>query len=293
MATILDGKLVSGLEIAKLAKETAEMVKMGWRPPHLSAVLVGDNPASQVYVNSKIKSCEKAGFRSSVVRFDAQVSENELLKAIDKLNNDPETDGFIVQLPLPPHISESKVTMEIDPEKDVDGFHPVNLGKMMLGLPSYIPATPFGIMKLLEHYRVETSGKHCVIIGRSNIVGTPMAVLMSRNNAFANCTVTLCHSKTKNIPDFTRNADIVIAAIGKPRFLKGNMIKEGAVIVDVGINRISDTGTKSGYRLVGDVDYEEVLPLSSFITPVPGGVGLMTIAGLLGNTMLSAKKRAI
>ncbi|MGZ3863349.1 MAG: bifunctional methylenetetrahydrofolate dehydrogenase/methenyltetrahydrofolate cyclohydrolase FolD [Bacteroidia bacterium] len=290
MPTIINGKEVSEKIQAQIAAEVATLKQNGKKTPHLAAVLVGTDPASQTYVNSKIKACEKVGFKSTLVQFDETVSESELLKAIDKLNNDEDVDGYIVQLPLPKHISEQKVIESVRPAKDVDGFHPINVGRLVLNLPTYISATPYGIVQLLEHYNIETTGKHCVVIGRSNIVGTPMSILMAKNTRHANCTVTLCHSKTKNLKEHCLQADIIIAAIGKPNFVTADMVKQGAVVIDVGINRVPSTETKSGFRLVGDVNYNEVALKSSYITPVPGGVGPMTIASLLMNTLLAAKK---
>jgi methylenetetrahydrofolate dehydrogenase (NADP+)/methenyltetrahydrofolate cyclohydrolase len=250
---------------------------------------VGENPASQVYVASKIKSCEQVGFKSTLIRCDAGTSQEELLKIVEGLNQDPDVDGFIVQLPLPKHINEEAVTLAIAPEKDVDGFHPVNFGRMAQGLPAFLPATPMGILEILKRYNIETSGKHCVVIGRSNIVGTPISILLSRKGYPGDCTVTLTHSRTKDLAAEVRRADIVVAAIGIPEFVKGDWIKEGAVVIDVGINRIPDDSKKSGTRIAGDVDFEQVAPRSSFITPVPGGVGLMTVTSLLMNTLKASR----
>lgn len=266
------------------------MVEEGKRPPHLCAILVGSNGASETYVSSKAKNCLEIGFKSTVLRLEDSISENDLLKKIKEINSDDAIDGLIVQLPLPSHINVQKVTETISPSKDVDGFHPVNTGRLMQNLPCYIPATPLGILLMLEHYKIETSGKHCVVLGRSNIVGMPMSVLMARNETPGNCTVTLCHSKTTNLTEICRSADILIAALGKPSFVKGNMVKDGVVVVDVGITRLPSTETKSGFKITGDVDFAEVSPKASWITPVPGGVGLMTIVGLLKNTMKSAKR---
>jgi methylenetetrahydrofolate dehydrogenase (NADP+)/methenyltetrahydrofolate cyclohydrolase len=288
--TLINGKEVSEKIQQEIAAEVALLIKAGKRKPHLAAVLVGHDPASQTYVASKIKACEKVGFTSTLVRYEDTVSEEELLKKIEELNNDNGLDGYIVQLPLPKHISEQKVIEAVKPAKDVDGFHPINVGKLVLNLPTYISATPFGIVQLLEHYKIETQGKHCVVIGRSNIVGTPMSILMAKNTPLANCTVTLCHSKTRDLKEHTLQADIIIAAIGRPNFVTANMVKPGAVVIDVGINRVASTQTKSGFKLVGDVNFEEVAPKCSYITPVPGGVGPMTIASLLKNTLLAAKK---
>ncbi|MCU0438248.1 MAG: bifunctional methylenetetrahydrofolate dehydrogenase/methenyltetrahydrofolate cyclohydrolase FolD [Raineya sp.] len=288
---LLDGKKTSQ-EIKNELKLAVDAIRQqGGKIPHLAAVLVGNDGASETYVASKVKSCEEVGFGSTLIRLDANISENELLQTIERLNKDPEVDGFIVQLPLPKHISENKVIESIAPEKDVDGFHPINIGRMAKNLPAYIPATPYGILQMLERYNIETSGKHCVVIGRSNIVGSPMSILMARNTKIGNCTVTLCHSKTQNLEEFTKKADIVIVALGKPEFLTANMVKEGAVIIDVGITRVEDSSKKSGYRIVGDVCFDEVSQKASFITPVPGGVGLMTVTSLMQNTLLAAQKR--
>lgn len=286
---LIDGKALAKTIKAELATEVENLTANGGKIPHLAAVLVGDNPASQVYVKNKVRSCEKIGFKSTLIRKDAATTEAELLEIIDQLNNDADIDGFIVQLPLPEHIDETKVTLAIDPKKDVDGFHPMNFGRMSQGLPCYIPATPYGILVMLERYGIDTSGKNCVVVGRSNIVGTPMSILMSRKSKVGNCTVTLTHSRTKDLKAETLRADIIIAAIGIPNFITADMVKEGAVIIDVGINRVDDATRKRGYRLVGDVDFEGVAPKSSFITPVPGGVGQMTVTALLMNTMKSAK----
>ena len=288
--TIIDGKALSQKIKEELAVEVAQLIADGGKQPHLAAVLVGDNPASRVYVRNKVRSCEKVGFKSTLVRKEADITEAGLLQVVEDLNNDPDIDGFIVQLPLPGHISEEKVTLAIDPKKDVDGFHPVNFGRMALGLPCYLPATPFGIVTMLERYGIETSGKHAVIIGRSNIVGTPMAILLSRKGKTGNCTVTLTHSRTQGLAGICRQADIIVAAIGRPNFLKADMVQKGAVVIDVGINRVDDPAAKRGYRLVGDVDYEGVAPLCSFITPVPGGVGPMTVTSLLVNTLKASRK---
>jgi methylenetetrahydrofolate dehydrogenase (NADP+)/methenyltetrahydrofolate cyclohydrolase len=287
---IIDGKLLSETIKQEIAQEVTAMVNAGKKRPHLAAVLIGEDPASQAYVGSKVRSCEQVGFQSTLVKRDASISEQELLDIVKGLNEDPSVDGFIVQLPLPKHIDETKVTLAIDPKKDVDGFHPVNFGRMAQGLPCYIPATPFGILQMLERYSIPTDGKHCVVVGRSNIVGTPISILLSRKAKPGNCTVTLTHSRTKDLPAETRRADILIAAIGIPEFVKGDWVKEGAVVIDVGINRIEDPASKKGYRLVGDVAYAEVAPKSSYITPVPGGVGLMTVTSLLMNTLKAAQK---
>jgi len=288
---LIDGKKISAQVKEEMAAEVENMIKAGGKRPHLAAVLVGHDGASETYVASKVKSCAQVGFKSSEFRFEDDITEEELLKVIDKLNNDDDVDGFIVQLPLPKHIDDNKVIEAIDPAKDVDGFHPMSLGRMVQGLPTFLPATPAGIVELIKRYNIETSGKHCVVVGRSNIVGTPMSILMSRKEEWANCTVTVCHSRTKNIEEITRQADIVIVALGVPHFLKADMIKEGAVVIDVGIHRIKSDKTKSGWKLIGDVDFDEVAPKSSYITPVPGGVGLMTIIALLQNTMIAAKNK--
>lgn len=284
---LLDGKLVSAHIKEEIKKQVQELTWAGKRAPHLVAILVGDNPASQAYVASKVKNCEELGFKSTLIKYNSSVSEEELLNKITEFNTNKLVDGILVQLPLPNHISENKVIETIYPSKDVDGFHPVNLGKMMLSLPTFVPATPYGIMLMLQHYDIKTAGMNCVVIGRSNIVGTPMSMLLSRNTEPGNCTVTMCHSKTKNIKKLCLNADIIIAAIGKPKFVTADMIKDGAVIIDVGINRIASSETKSGFRLVGDVDFENVKEKASYITPVPGGVGLMTICALMKNTLLA------
>ncbi len=286
---IIDGKLASDKIKESISKEVEAIKAKGGKVPHLAAVLVGNDGASQTYVGNKERSCHQVGFDSTVLRFEDTITEPELLGVIAKLNADSNIDGIIVQLPLPGHIDENRVIKAIDPCKDVDGFHPENVGKMMLGLPALLPATPSGIIQLLELYNIETEGKDCVIIGRSNIVGRPLANLLSHKGKFADCTVTLCHSRTKNIEEYTRKADIIVAALGKPGFLKGDMIKEGAIVIDVGITRIPDSTKKSGYRLSGDADFETVAPKCSWITPVPGGVGPMTIVSLLSNTLQAAK----
>ena len=287
---LLDGKLTSNTLKDEIAVEVSAMLASGGKKPHLAAILVGSDGASETYVNAKVKACEKVGFDSTLVRLDANVSEEILLNEVRKINENPAIDGLIVQLPLPKHISEIKVTETIIPEKDVDGFHPVNLGRMMLNLPSFLPATPAGILELLDRYDIETSGKHCVVIGRSHIVGSPMSILMARNTKVGNCTVTLTHSRTTNLKEISRSADILIVALGKPEFVTEDMVKEGAVVVDVGITRVKSDKTKSGWKLKGDVAFDEVAPKCSFITPVPGGVGPMTIASLLKNTLKSAKQ---
>jgi methylenetetrahydrofolate dehydrogenase (NADP+)/methenyltetrahydrofolate cyclohydrolase len=285
---ILDGKLLSEQIKAELAIEVDQLKLEGKKVPHLVAVLVGDNPASEVYVSNKIRSCEQTGFRSTLIRRNADISQVALLQIVHDLNNDPEIDGFIVQLPLPKHINEEKITLAIDPKKDVDGFHPVNFGRMAQGLPAFLPATPYGILEILRRNNIETSGKHCVVVGRSNIVGTPISILLSRKGF--DCTVTLTHSRTKDLAGEVRRADIIVAAIGIPNFIKGDWVKEGAVVIDVGINRIVDTTKKSGFKLVGDVDFDAVAPKCSYITPVPGGVGAMTVTALLMNTMKANQK---
>ncbi|MEO6039286.1 MAG: bifunctional methylenetetrahydrofolate dehydrogenase/methenyltetrahydrofolate cyclohydrolase FolD [Saprospiraceae bacterium] len=287
---LLDGKLLAETIKTELAAEVQQLRDQGGKIPHLAAVLIGENPASQVYVQSKIRSCEQVGFKSSLIRRDTDVTEAELLEIVQQLNEDPDVDGFIVQLPLPKHISEEFITLAIDHRKDVDGFHPVNIGRMVQGLPAFLPATPFGILEMLRRYEIETAGKHCVVVGRSNIVGTPISILLSRKGYPGDCTVTLTHSRTKDLAAEVRRADIVVAAIGLPNFIQGDWVKEGAVVIDVGINRIADESRKSGFRLVGDVDFEAVALKSSYITPVPGGVGLMTVAALLMNTLKACRR---
>lgn len=287
---LIDGKNISEEIQNEIAQEVLKIKASGKKIPHLAAILVGNDGASETYVGGKVKACEKVGFKSTLVRLPGSVSENELLKKISELNHNQDVDGFIVQLPLPKHISSQKIIETISPEKDVDGFHPANIGRMVLNLPSYLPATPYGILQLIERYKIETSGKNCVVIGRSNIVGTPMSVLLARNSYPGNCTVTLTHSKTKNLEGICRGADIIIAALGKAEFLTADMVKEGAIVIDVGITRVKSDKTKSGYKLLGDVKFEEVAPKCSFITPVPGGVGPMTIASLLMNTLKANRK---
>jgi methylenetetrahydrofolate dehydrogenase (NADP+)/methenyltetrahydrofolate cyclohydrolase len=284
---ILDGKKVSKLICEALEIEVAQRANEGKKVPHLAAILVGNNPASETYVAAKVKTCSESGFKSTLIRMDETEQEHRLLDKIHELNNDPDIDGILVQLPLPKHISEEAVINHIDPDKDVDGFHPVNAGKLMQGLPGFIPATPYGIMLLLEHYKIETVGKNAVVIGRSNIVGRPVSILLSRNEYPGNCTVTVCHSRTKNLDEICRQADILVAALGKPELVTADMVKEGAVVIDVGISRVPDATKKSGFRLKGDVHFESVAPKCSYITPVPGGVGPMTIAALLKNTFRS------
>ncbi|RDV16911.1 bifunctional methylenetetrahydrofolate dehydrogenase/methenyltetrahydrofolate cyclohydrolase FolD [Pontibacter diazotrophicus] len=288
--TLLDGKKTSEAIQNEIAAEVAELKANGGKTPHLAAILVGNDGGSVTYVNNKVLACERVGFESSLFHYEDTLSEEELLLKIKELNLDEEIDGFIVQLPLPKHIDAEKVLEAIDPVKDVDGFHPINVGRMVAGLPAYLPATPAGILQLLERYEIETSGKHCVVIGRSNIVGSPMSILMAKSAYPGNCTVTLCHSRTKDLPSFTRQADIIIAAIGKPEFVTADMVKEGVVVIDVGTTRVPDASRKSGFRLKGDVNFDEVAPKCSFITPVPGGVGPLTIAMLLKNTLKAAKK---
>ena len=285
---LLDGKKLSETIKAEIAQEIIGIKSNGGKTPHLAAVLIGDNPASEAYVRSKVRSCEQVGFKSTLIRREASISEAELLGIVKDLNEDADIDGFIVQLPLPKHINEDNINLAIDPRKDVDGFHPINFGRMAQGLPSYLPATPYGIVLMLERYGIETAGKNCVVVGRSNIVGTPISILMSRKGKDA--TVTLTHSRTKNLSGEILRADIVIAAIGIANFIKADMVKEGAIVIDVGINRIEDTTAKNGYRLVGDVDFQAVAPKCSYITPVPGGVGLMTVTSLLLNTLKASKR---
>jgi methylenetetrahydrofolate dehydrogenase (NADP+)/methenyltetrahydrofolate cyclohydrolase len=287
---LLDGKYVSEKLKGEIAEGAAKLLAQTGRKPHLVAVLVGHDGGSETYVASKIKNCEQVGFKSSLVRYEDTVTEDELLKKVAELNADADIDGIIVQLPLPKHIDPEKVTEKIDHRKDVDGFHPINLGRMQRNLPSFIPATPYGITLMLKEYGIDTVGKHCVVVGRSNIVGSPISILMARNTYPGNCTVTICHSRTPNIKEITLQADILIVAIGKKNFITADMVKDGVVVVDVGMNRETSTVTKSGFKLYGDVDFENVAPKSSWITPVPGGVGLMTIIGLLKNTLLSANK---
>jgi methylenetetrahydrofolate dehydrogenase (NADP+)/methenyltetrahydrofolate cyclohydrolase len=286
---VLDGKKTAKSLKDEIAKEVAQMIDNEIDAPHLVAILVGDDPASETYVSAKEKACQSVGITSSVYRLPAKTTEEELLKTVDFLNNDPEVDGFIVQLPLPKHINEQKVIESIDPAKDVDGFHPVNVGKMALGIDSYLPATPAGIIEILKRYDIDTEGKHCVVLGRSNIVGSPISIMMGQKKNPGNSTVTLCHSKTKNIKEIAASADILIVAIGKPEFVTADMVKPDAVVIDVGIHRVPSTKTKSGFKLIGDVKYDDVAKKASYVTPVPGGVGPMTIAGLLANTLKAAK----
>lgn len=289
-------QLLDGLSVSKTIKlelkEQVEKRKLeNKKTPHLAAVLVGNNGASQTYVNAKVKACNEVGFDSTLIHLPEDISEHDLLFEIEKLNLNPDIDGYIVQLPLPQHINEKKILLAIDPMKDVDGFHPENVGRMMLNMKTFLPATPMGIITLLERNKIETSGKHAVVLGRSHIVGLPISILLQRNHPFGNCTITLCHSKTKNIEEICKSADIIIAAVGIPEFLRGNMVKDGAVVVDVGITRVEDTSKKSGYRLLGDVHFEEVSSKCSFITPVPGGVGPMTIVSLMQNTLASVERK--
>ena len=288
---LLDGKKTAADIKEEIALEVVNFKKQGKKTPHLAAIIVGDNGASITYVNAKVKACERVGFESTLIRLAEDISEKELLNEIERLNVDKNIDGFIVQLPLPNHIDEQKVLMAVDPEKDVDGFHPTNVGKMALNLPTFISATPFGILELLERYNVRTSGKHVVVLGRSHIVGSPMSILLSQKRTVGNATVTMCHSRTKNLKEITLQADIIIAAIGIPEFLKADMVKDGVTVIDVGITRLKDASKKNGFKLVGDVAFEEVSKKSEFITPVPGGVGPMTIAMLLKNTLLACERR--
>src|SRR3954471_11699719 len=282
---LLDGKIASQTIKKDLALATSKLVGEGKRPPHLAAVLVGTNGASETYVASKVKSCAEIGFESTLLRLDENISEDILLQKIEELNNDNAVDGILVQLPLPKQIDEQKIIEAINPSKDVDGFHPISAGKLVQGLPTFIPATPFGIILMFEYFNIETKGKHAVVIGRSNIVGRPMSILLSSNTKNGNCTVTICHSQTKNLKEICLQADILVAALGKPEFVKEDMVKEGAIVIDVGITRVEDATAKKGFRIKGDVSFNEVAPKTSAITPVPGGVGLMTISGLLKNTL--------
>ncbi len=289
--TLIDGKKIAQEIKDEIAVRVTQLKDAGLKVPHLTAVLIGDNGASLTYVNAKVKACKEVGFESTIIHLPKETTEKELLDEIHKLNTNPNIDGFIVQLPLPPHIDEKKVIMAIDSNKDVDGFHPINVGKLALNLPTFISATPYGIMELLDRYNIETSGKNVVVIGRSNIVGTPMSILLSQKRKKGNATVTLAHSRTKNLKSITLNADIIIVAIGSPKFLKADMVKEGTTIIDVGITRVDDHTKKKGYHLSGDVDFEGVSPKASFITPVPGGVGPMTIAMLMKNTLLALERK--
>ncbi|HTN16903.1 MAG TPA: bifunctional 5,10-methylenetetrahydrofolate dehydrogenase/5,10-methenyltetrahydrofolate cyclohydrolase [Chitinophagaceae bacterium] len=286
---ILDGQAVSAQIKEQIKNEVIALKSKGGKTPHLAALLVGNNPASEAYVGNKVRTCEELGFGSTLLRYGTDISQAELLAEVQQLNENKDIDGILVQLPLPAHIDENSVINAIHPDKDVDGFHPISQGRMLLGQDTFLPATPYGIMLMLQHYGIDTSGKHCVVIGRSNIVGTPMTVLMSRNTNPGNATVTLAHSRTKDLKALTLQADIIVAAIGKARFLTADMVKEGAIVIDVGINRIDDPSRKSGSRLVGDVDFDQVAPKCSFITPVPKGVGPMTICGLMKNTLKAAQ----
>lgn len=287
---LIDGKKIAAEIKAEIAEEVKALVANGHKVPHLAAIIVGHNGASETYVGHKEKGCAEVGFKSSIFRFEESATEAELLATIKQLNENPEIDGFIVQLPLPKHIDENKVIEAIDPKKDVDGFHPINVGRMMIGLPAYISATPYGIMELLKRYKIETAGKHAVVIGRSNIVGRPMANLLSQKGYPGDCTVTMCHSQTKNLNEVCQSADILIAALGAPEFVTKEMVKEGAVVIDVGITRVKSETSKSGWKLLGDVKFDEVAPKCDYITPVPGGVGAMTIVALLTNTLKACKK---
>lgn len=288
---LLDGKKTAQDIKDELKQKVNQLKKEGKKVPHLAAVLVGNNGASLTYVNAKVKACEYVGFDSTLVKLPDTITEEDLLNEIEKLNNNKDIDGYIVQLPLPDHIDELKVTMAISPKKDVDGFHPENLGKMVLNLPCFLPATPYGIVQLLERYDIQTSGKHCVVLGRSHIVGSPMSILMARKHPYGNCTVTLTHSRTKNLKEITQSADIIIAALGKTEFLTADMVKEGVVVIDVGITRVKDDSKKSGFKLLGDVKFDEVSKKASYITPVPGGVGPMTIASLMVNTFKAVEMK--
>jgi methylenetetrahydrofolate dehydrogenase (NADP+)/methenyltetrahydrofolate cyclohydrolase len=291
---LLDGLALSKIIKSEIKQIVSDRAEQGFKRPHLAAVLIGENGASVTYVNAKVKSCEEVGFDSTLVQLNEDCTEEEVLQTIISLNENDAVDGYIIQLPLPKHINEKKVLMAVSPDKDVDGFHPESVGKMMLNLPTFLPATPMGIITLLERNNIHTPGKHAVVLGRSHIVGLPISILLQRNHPFGNCTVTLCHSKTTNIEEICQSADIIIAAIGQPEFLKGNMVKEGAVVVDVGITRVVDASKKSGFKLLGDVAFEEVAPKCSYITPVPGGVGPMTIVSLMQNTLLAAEgKRTV
>jgi methylenetetrahydrofolate dehydrogenase (NADP+)/methenyltetrahydrofolate cyclohydrolase len=289
---LLDGNSISAQIKERIKQDVISWQDSGGKKPHLAAILVGNNPASEAYVGHKVKSCAELGFESTLLRFTTDITEEQLIAEVNKLNDNDDVDGILVQLPLPGHISGDSVINAIDPAKDVDGFHPISQGKMMLGQPTFLPATPYGIMLMLEHNNIDVAGKHCVVVGRSNIVGTPMTILLSRNTKPGNATVTLTHSKTKNLAEITRQADVIVAAIGKPFFVTADMVKPGAIVIDVGINRIPDATKKSGSRLVGDVDFENVAPLCSYITPVPGGVGPMTICGLMMNTLQAARQKA-
>lgn len=287
---IIDGKLISEQIKAEIAVEVEKIKKAGGKTPHLAAILVGNDGASETYVALKVKDCEQVGYKSTLLRFDNTITEEFLINEIKKINENPDIDGLIVQLPVPKHISENKIIEAIDPKKDVDGFHPINMGRMVIGLPAYVSATPAGVVELLKRYKIETAGKRVVVIGRSNIVGKPLSILLAQKAEVGDATVTLCHSRTKNLKEITLQADILIAALGSPEFVKGDMVKEGAVVIDVGTTRVPSATTKSGFKLTGDVKYDEVAPKTTHITPVPGGVGPMTRVMLLTNTLLSAKK---
>lgn len=291
-STILDGKRLSNTIKTEIAAEVAKWVAQGHRKPHLAAVLVGDDGASRTYVDHKVKSCEQVGFSSTLIERPSTISQEELLSIVSGLNVDPEIDGFIVQLPLPDHIDDQAIIEAVDPLKDVDGFHPSNMGNLALGLPGFVPATPAGIMTMLDRYNIETEGKHAVVVGRSSIVGTPMSLLLSRSGSPGNCTVTLCHSRTQHLAEHCKKADILVAAVGRPGMVTADMVKDGAVVIDVGITRVQDETAKRGFRLKGDVDYADVSPKCSWITPVPGGVGPMTIVSLLRNTLDAARRAA-
>lgn len=286
---IIDGKATATAIKTQISEEVRKIMQEGGKQPHLAAILVGHDGGSETYMKNKVKACEQCGFKSTLIRFEEDVTEEELLACVDKLNNDKDVDGFIVQLPLPKHIDEQKIIMAVDYRKDVDGFHPINVGRMSIGLPCFISATPLGMLTLLQHYNIPTSGKKCVILGRSNIVGKPMAQLMMQKQ-YGDSTVTVCHSRSKTLKEECREADIIIAAIGSPEFVTADMVKEGAVVIDVGTTRVPDTSRKSGYRLCGDVKFDEVAPKCSYITPVPGGVGPMTICSLMKNTLAAGKK---
>ena len=288
--TLIDGKTIAAQIKSEIAEEVKQMLESGEKRPHLAVIIAGHDGGSETYVASKVRTCEELGFKSTLIRYEEDVTETELLEKIKELNNNPDIDGFIVQLPLPKHISEQKIIESIDFRKDVDGFHPVNVGRLAIGLPCFVSATPAGIIELLRRYNIETSGKDCVVLGRSNIVGKPIATLLMQKSRPGDCTVTVCHSRTVNIEKYCREADIIIAALGSPGFLKGDMVKEGVVVIDVGTTRVPSTETKSGFRLKGDAVFEEVAPKCSYITPVPGGVGPMTIVSLMKNTLLAAKK---
>jgi methylenetetrahydrofolate dehydrogenase (NADP+)/methenyltetrahydrofolate cyclohydrolase len=289
---LLDGQLVSKTIKEGLRLKVGQLIAEGKKVPHLAAVLVGNNGASETYVGAKVKACAEIGYKSTLIRLEDDISESRLLDIIEGLNDDIDVDGILVQLPLPKHISDEKVINTIHPSKDVDGFHPVNVGKMVQSLPAFISATPHGIVLLLEHYKINTKGMHAVVVGRSNIVGRPMSILLSSNSPTGNCTVTICHSHTRNLPEICREADIIVAALGKPEFVRADMVKEGAVVIDVGITRVPDSTKKSGYALKGDVKFDEVAPRTSYITPVPGGVGPMTIAALMKNTFIACEERS-